>query len=123
MLNRDQQIGALRGFIIAILLIGGFLTLSSRLVPLYMNHNTMSKILDKMESESGLSGKNDSQLIELMNKRFRLNNIRDFPIGENVKFTRKNRGIDIVLDYEVRVPLISNLELIASFKKEVELND
>ena len=43
--------------------------------------------------------------------------------GENVKFKRRNRGIDIVLDYEVRVPLISNLELIASFKKEVELND
>ena len=123
MVNRDQQIGTLGGYIIAILLVGGSLTMASRLVPLYMNNNTMSNVLDKMQSESGLSRKTDSQLIELMNKRFRLNSIRDFPIHEHVKFKRSSRGIGIVLDYEVRVPLISNLDMIASFNKEVELRD
>ena len=106
-----------------IILLGGFLTMSSRLVPVYMSHNTMSNILDEMRSESGLSRKSDSQLIELLNNKFRLNNIRDFPVRDYVKFKRRSRGIDIVLNYEVRVPLISNLELIASFNKEVELND
>jgi len=123
MLNRGRQMGALGGYIIAILVFGGLLTIASRLVPLYMDHNTMSNIMDKMQDETGLGVKTDFQLIDLMKNRFKLNNIRDFPIHEHTEFKRSGRGTDVVLDYEVRIPLISNLDVIASFKKEIELRD
>ena len=123
MLNRGRQMGALGGYIIAILVFGGLLTMASRLVPLYMDHNTMSNIMDKMQDETGLGVKTDFQLIDLMKKRFKLNNIRDFPIHEHIDFKRSSRGTDVVLDYEVRIPLISNLDVIASFNKEIELRD
>ena len=123
MLNRGRQMGALGGYIIAILVFGGLLTMASRLVPMYMDHNTMSNIMDKMQDETGLGVKTDSQLIDLMKKRFKLNNIRDFPIHEYIEFKRSSRGTDVVLDYEERIPLISNLDVIASFNKEIELRD
>ena len=123
MLNRGRQMGALGGYIIAILVFGGLLTMASRLVPLYMDHNTMSNIMDKMQAETGLGVKTDFQLIDLMKKRFKLNNIRDFPIHEHTEFKRSGRGTDVVLDYEVRIPMISNLDVIASFNKEIELRD
>ena len=123
MLNRGRQMGALGGYIIAILVFGGLLTMASRLVPLYMDHNTMSNIMDKMQDETGLGVKTDFQLIDLMKKRFKLNNIRDFPIHEHTEFKCSSRGTDVVLDYEVRIPLISNLDVIASFNKEIELRD
>ena len=123
MLNRGRQMGALGGYIIAILVFGGLLTMASRLVPMYMDHNTMSNIMDKMKDETGLGVKTDSQLIDLMTKRFKLNNIRDFPIPAHVEFKRSSRGTDVVLDYEVRIPIISNLDVIASFNKEIELRD
>jgi len=123
MLNRGRQMGALGGYIIAILVFGGLLTMASRLVPPYMDHNTMSNIMDKMQDETGLGVKTDFQLIDLMKKRFKLNNIRDFPIHEHTEFKRSGRGTDVVLDYEVRIPMISNLDVIASFNKEIELRD
>ena len=123
MLNKDRQMGALGGYIIAILVFGGILTMASRLVPLYMDHNTMSNIMDKMQDETGLGVKTDFQLIDLMKKRFKLNNIRDFPIHEHTEFKRSGRGTDVVLDYEVRIPMISKLDVIASFNKEIELRD
>ena len=123
MLNRGRQMGALGGYIIAILVFGGLLTIASRLLPPYMDHNTMSNIMDKMQDETGLGVKTDFQLIDLMKKRFKLNNIRDFSIHEHIEFKRSSRGTDVVLDYEVRIPMISNLDVIASFNKEIELRD
>jgi len=123
MLNRGRQMGALGGYIIAILVFGGLLTMASSLVPLYMDHNTMSNIMDKMQDETGLGVKTEFQLIDLMKKRFKLNNIRDFPIHEHLVFKRSSLATDVVLDYEVRIPLISNLDVIASFNKEIELRD
>ena len=123
MLNRGRQMGALGGYIIAILVFGGLLTMASHLVPLYMDHNTISNIMDKMQAETGLGVKTDFQLIDLMKNRFKLNNIRDFPIHEHTEFKLISRGTDVVLDYEVRIPMISNLDVIASFNKEIELRD
>ena len=121
--HKNMQKGALGGYILAILLLGGLLTMTSRIVPIYMDHNTINNILDKMQYESGLVGKTDSQLKELMNKRFKLNNLRNFPIHEHIQFKRSSRGISLALNYEVRVPLISNLDLIASFSEEIELRE
>jgi hypothetical protein len=36
---------------------------------------------------------------------------------------RDNRGAKIVLDYEVRMPMVANLDLVASFNKTVDLRD
>ena len=69
MLNRHRQSGALGGYIIAILVFGSMLTMGSRLIPLYMDHNTMSNIMDSMADEDDLGLKTDSQLIDVMKKR------------------------------------------------------
>ncbi|MBT4161835.1 MAG: DUF4845 domain-containing protein [Gammaproteobacteria bacterium] len=122
-LKKNRQQGAAGGYIIAILLFGGLMTMGSKLAPLYMDHNTMSTIMDKMAEETGLGAKTDSQLIEMMKKRLKLNNIRDFPIQDHVEFKRSGRGTDVIMDYEVRLPMVHNLDLIASFNKEIELRD
>ena len=119
---KNRQKGSLGGYMLAILLFGGLFTIASRLVPIYIDHNTIINILDKMQYERTLSEKTDSELMEIMRKRFRLNNLRNFPINEHVEFKRSSAGVNLVLDYEVRVPLISNLDVIASFSEEIELN-
>ncbi len=122
-LNRRRQTGALGGWIIAILIFGGGMTLAARLGPLYMDHNTMSGLLDKMGDEAGMGIKSNGELKNIIKQRFKLNNIRDFPIDEHIAFERTGKGTEIVMDYEVRIPLMGNLDLIASFDKSVELRD
>ena len=122
-LNRSRQRGSMGGVILGVLVFGSVLSLGAKLVPLYMDHNTMSTIMDKMAEESGLGIKNDSQLVDLMKQRLKLNNIRDFPIHEHLEIKRSGRGTEVILDYEVRMPLIHNIDMIASFNKQIELRD
>lgn len=122
-LNRSRQHGSIGGIILGVLVFGSALSLGAKLIPLYMDHNTMSTIMDKMAEEDGLGIKTDSQLLDVMKQRFKLNNIRDFPIHEHVEIKRSGRGTDVVLDYEVRMPLIQNIDMIASFNKQIELRD
>lgn len=122
-LNPGRQGGGAGTIILAILIFGGILTLGARLGPLYLDHNTMSSVLDKMAEEPGLASNSDGQLREILKKRFKLNNIREFDIKEHVKFPRNGQGTSVVLDYEVRMPLAGNVDMIASFNKTVELKN
>ena len=76
-----------------------------------------------MQAERGLGDKTDSQLKELIDKRLSFNNVRNFPIDEYIEFKRSSRGISLVLEYEVRIPLVSNLDVIATFNEQIELSD
>lgn len=117
------QAGNAGGYILAILLIGGGITMGSRLAPLYLDHNTMATIVDKLAEEPGMGGKGDTELRNILRKRLKLNNIRDFDLNQHVTFKRSGRGTELVMDYEVRMPLIHNLDIVASFNKEKELRD
>ncbi|MBL6689216.1 MAG: DUF4845 domain-containing protein [Pseudomonadales bacterium] len=121
--SRYRQNGAMGSLIFAILIFGGMISLGAKVVPVYMDHNTMSTILDKMAEEPGMGSRGDGGIREEMRKRFKLNNIRDFDLGKHVSIERHGRGTDVMLDYEVRIPLVSNLDLLASFNKKVELRD
>ena len=121
--NRSRQRGALGGYLIGIILFGGLLTFLARLGPLYYDHNIMSNVLDAMGMEAGLSNRTDNDLRDMIKQRFKLNNIRDFDIRQHIKFERTGRGTEIVMDYEVRMPLVHNLDIIASFDKRVVLRN
>jgi hypothetical protein len=122
-MNRARQQGNLGGYILAILFFGAFLTLAGRLGPLYMDHNTMSNLLDKMAQEQGMGNLSDGELQNAIKKRFKLNNIREFDIKEHIEIERTGSGTELIMDYEVRMPLVHNVDLIASFEKEVRLRD
>ena len=50
-----------------------------------------------------------------------MNNIREFDLKESLQTDRTKRGIELVLNYEVRIHLVHNLDLIAAFDKKVPL--
>ena len=104
-----------------LLVVGTIIALGTRLMPLYVDHNTMSTLLDKMAAENGMASKSNRQLLASFKKRLKLNNIRKFDIENNVIIERSPERTDMKLDYEVRLPLVYNVDLIASFDKSVEL--
>ncbi|MBV1877235.1 MAG: DUF4845 domain-containing protein [Pseudomonadales bacterium] len=104
-----------------LLVVGTVITFGTKMMPLYMDHNTMSTLMDKMAAENGMAGKSNRELLAAFKKRLKLNNIRKFDIKNNVVIERTPNGTDMKLDYEVRLPLVYNVDLIASFNKSVEL--
>ncbi len=121
--GKRQQRGSIGGILVILLLLASAFSLGSRVIPLYMDHNTMSNIMEKMSLENGLALQNEANIRDSMRKRLRMNNIRDFDLKEHLKIDRSKVGTELILDYEVRVDLVSNLSLIAAFNKTVPLRD
>jgi Domain of unknown function (DUF4845) len=111
------------GWMLIVVVFGSVMTIGMKLVPPFLDHNTMSNILDGMAEEDGMAQKRDAAIEKLIKKRFKMNNIRDFNVGENLDIKRTRNGVEIVMDYEVRMNLIKNVDLIASFDKSVELRN
>lgn len=108
---------------VTLLIVGGAVSLGTQLVPLYLDHNTMGNIMEKMSQENGMALQSDSAIRDTMTKRLRLNNIREFDLKEHLKTDRTKRGTELVLNYEVRIHMVHNLDLIATFDKKVPLRD
>ncbi|MDA1300603.1 MAG: DUF4845 domain-containing protein [Proteobacteria bacterium] len=119
----NRQRGGVGSWVIIIIILGGSLSMGLKLVPLYMDHSTMSKVLDRMSEEEGVSTKGKKEIQDMVIQRFKLNNIRDFPVRDELEINRSGKGTELALNYEVRIKLISNLDLIASFDKTVKLRD
>ncbi len=118
--DRQRGIG-LAGWMILILVFGVIISGGVKLLPLYMDHYAISKVFDQLATEPGMADRNKKGIINAIDKKLRINQIRNFPLSENLKLEKTERGTKIILKYEVRVPLIQNIDLIASFDKEVEL--
>jgi hypothetical protein len=120
---RQQQGLSFFGWLLMVLVFGSVITMGMKLLPLYLDHNTISNVLDGMAEEKGLAGKRQYELEDMLKKRFKVNNVRDFNHKENLVIKRDKSGVAVIIDYEVRVPLFHNVDLIASFDKSVVLKD
>ena len=111
------------GWLLTIMVLGSVITVGLKLIPLYIDHHTMSGVLDSMAEESVMANKRRYELGDMIKKRFRVNNIRDFNHKYNLQAKRGKSGDEVILDYEVRVPLFYNLDLIARFDKSVSFKN
>ena len=111
------------GWLLLILVLGSCLTIVLKLAPHYMDYNTISRIMDEMATENGLASKNKAQLISAMEKKFKINQIRTFPLKENLTLNSSNDGAEVTLDYEVREAIVSNIDIVVSFDKTIELRN
>tara|TARA_B100000029_G_scaffold509228_1_gene597915 strand:- start:83 stop:448 length:366 start_codon:yes stop_codon:yes gene_type:complete len=120
---KNKQLGGLGSWIFIILVFGLVFFIGFKIIPLYIDHNNMSNVLDSMAREDGMAGKAKYTLKKTITKKFIINNIRDFPVEDNIEIKRTKNGTEIVMDYEVRMNLFKNLDLIAHFNKSVELRN
>ena len=121
--GKHRQRGSMGGIMVILLVVAAVVSVGSRVIPLYLDHNTMGTIMEKMSLENGLALESEGNIRETMRKRLKMNNIRDFDLKEHLKIDRSKVGTELVLDYEVRIDLVSNLSLIAAFNKKVSLRD
>ena len=121
--GKHRQRGSMGSIMVILLVVASVVSVGSRVIPLYLDHNTMGTIMEKMSLENGLALQSEANIRATMRKRLKMNNIRDFDLKEHLKIDRSKLGTELVLDYEVRIELVSNLSLIAAFNKKVSLRD
>ena len=122
-LGKNRQRGSMGSIMVTLLFVAAAVSLGSQLIPLYLDHNTMGTVMDKMSQENGLALRSDVDLRDIMKQRLKMNNIREFDLKENLKVHRGQRVTEMILHYEERIHMVHNLDLIATFDKKVPLRD
>ena len=120
--KRQSGLGLL-GWLILVLVVGGAVTIGIKLIPLYIDNRVMSNDLEAMAEAPNMMIKADHAIRENLQRRFSIDNIRDFDFQKNIIVKRTPEHVYVTMAYEVRMPLIANVDLVASFNKQVELKN
>ncbi|KOR29810.1 hypothetical protein TI03_01340 [Achromatium sp. WMS1] len=126
MFTNAKQKGISFWGLISIMIIAGLaLLFTFKIGPLYMENMTVQSILDSVKDRFAVESENlsSSKVRDYIQKQLQINNINlvDEKGRSVVNATSEGGGINVMIEYEKRVPLIANLDIIAKFKNSKEL--
>ena len=115
MITMYKQRGATFVFWVFFLaLIGFLLMIGIKLFPVYYKGFTTQKIVEDIAIEMQGKKPTKKQLWQSIDKRININSV--YGVDKNHFVFERNKGaIDFGLNYEVRIPIIANLDAIAKF--------
>ncbi|MGY4515632.1 DUF4845 domain-containing protein [Lysobacter sp. HA18] len=118
-MRRQQQGMTLASFIIVLAVVGVFIFMAMKLIPMYSEFFSVKKALEGMAREPGMAENEPEKIKDLFFRRMDVDYGDDIK-PENIKIARKEAGWVMTVDYEVRRPLISNLDVVGHFNAEKE---
>lgn len=105
----------------ALFIFGFFLTIAFRLGPHYLDNRIIQSAIDQV-GQSDISGKSNSQIRRKIADFFTINNIRDVDIRK-VIIDRSDSGIRISLNYEKRIEMFGNIDVVLKFSNSYDAAD
>lgn len=118
--RRQRGLGTLGLLLVLVLVVGGII-LILKLAPHYIDFYTMNSVLEGMPS-SDVRTMNRSALNDAIDKRFRINNLRDFNIRDIINVERSRDATVLEVKYERRENLFFNIDIVITFEKRYEYN-
>lgn len=103
-----------------VLAFSGFFTFL-KVMPLYTQDWSVQTVFENIQEESKTNTYTRSRVYDMIQKRFGINGID--ALMEFVDVSGKGSTIIIEMEYERRVPLISNIELVATFNHNIDLSE
>jgi hypothetical protein len=119
-MKRTQKGMTLIGFIIVLAVAGLFAYIGMKLVPMYTEFYGVKKAMASLANEPGIATMSPPQIKDLFYRRMYINYAENVKTSD-VTLTRKDAGWMMVVDYEVRRPVIANLDVVGKFHAEKEL--
>ncbi|HEY4555877.1 MAG TPA: DUF4845 domain-containing protein [Lysobacter sp.] len=119
-MKRTQRGMSLIGFIIVLGVVGVFVYTGMKLIPMYSEYYAVKQALRGISAEPGITTQEPARIRDLLFRRLNVS-YSDNVKPENVKIVRKDAGYLMTVKYEVRRPLIANLDVVGRFEAEQEL--
>jgi len=119
-MKRTQSGMTLIGFVIVLAVVGVFIYMGMKVIPMYSEYFAVKQALKQMSEESGLSGQDPARIKDAFFRRLYISDADNVKPGD-IKLVRKGPGYDITVDYEVRRPLIANFDIVGHFIAEQSL--
>ncbi len=113
---RNSQRGiTLLGFIIVLGVVGLFAYIGMKLFPMYSEYYSVRSALKGLANEPGIGNTEPRKIQDLFFRRLYINYSENVK-PEHVKIKRVGAAWQIDVKYEVRKPLIANLDVVGRFE-------
>jgi hypothetical protein len=96
-----------------VFLVGFFLTIIFKLAPHYLDNRIIQSAMDQV-GQSDINGKSNTEIRRKIGDFFTINSIRDIDIRD-VVIARGDSGTRISLDYEKRIEMFGNIDVVLKF--------
>jgi len=119
---RKIQGMSLIGFLMVLIMVIFFVFLAMRITPIYLEYYSVVSAMNGLANERGSAQMSSYDIkAKLLNRLYV--SYTDGNVGEeNIKIVRR-QGVQLRITYEVRKPLMGNLDVIASFDEYVTLSN
>lgn len=117
-LNTQSGLTSLGMLVVVILVVGGLL-LTMKLAPLYIDDFAIGKALASFESERHLYDTPKKQIRDNLRRKLTADYTRDLR-DEEIIIVKNKGNITIDVNYEARVPVVYNLDIVAKFEHHFE---
>lgn len=116
-MKRNQQGITLIGFVVMLALVGVLAYLGMKVFPIYEQFFSVRSAMKGVASEPGVGEMDPAKIQDLFFRRLYVNYADEDLKPENVKVERKDNGYTLQVQYEVRRPLIADLDIVGKFDK------
>ena len=119
-MKRNQGGMTLIGFVIVLAVVGFFAYVGMKLFPMYSEYYAVKQALKGLSTEAGIANTDPAKIQDLFFRRLYISYAEDVK-PEHVKIERIDAGWKMTVAYEVRRPLIYNLDVVGKFNASENL--
>jgi hypothetical protein len=119
-IKHQRGLGMLQ-WALVIAIAGFFLLFAFKIVPLYAENRYVESALRSLETGGEkLEQMTDAEITKKLNNFYMINNVRSEGPTKNIKVERESEKAVVTVDYETRVPLFYNIDLVLSFQNHLD---
>lgn len=107
------------GLLMLLVLLVSGLTFGLKILPVYLDHNFVKGQAEELIADGRAATLTQNEIREEVANGLRVNNVRDFNLN-SISLVRENAKPVLVIEYERRIPLVANIDVIISFDDRIE---
>ena len=108
------------GFLVVLAVVGFAAFIAMKLFPMYQEFYAVKSAVKGLAGESGVGDMDPSKIRDLLARRFDIGYVSTVK-GEHIKIERIEGGWNLSINYEVRKPLVYNLDVVGKFDVSQDL--
>jgi len=120
-MERTQKGITLMSFVVVLVVVGFFALMAMKLFPMYSEYNSLKSVMKQFAESPNSASMTSAQAFLDLERRFNIAYVSSVK-KEHVKIIRAGKASQLNIAYEVRVPLLANLDVVGKFDNTVDLN-
>ncbi len=113
---------SLLGFLIVLAVVGVFIYMGMKLVPMYSEYYSVKQAMKSLANEPDIASQDSKRIEDLFFRKLYVSYAENVkPENVTVKRLPNGAGWNMTVNYELRKPLIANLDVVGKFNASQDL--